>query len=82
MICVVLRLWDPPESDGLLASRRRREQELQIVSEDCNTEKKVRVCVGFRSFCIWIQFGLASLVFRFTYYGLLVLCGINDFQIL
>ncbi|XP_052202911.1 beta-1,3-galactosyltransferase 7-like isoform X2 [Diospyros lotus] len=34
------RLWDPPESEGLLASRRRREQELQIVSEDCNTEKK------------------------------------------
>ncbi|XP_022746876.1 beta-1,3-galactosyltransferase 7-like isoform X2 [Durio zibethinus] len=34
------RLWVPPESNGQLLSQHRREQELQIVSEDCDTKKK------------------------------------------
>ncbi|KAK3000527.1 hypothetical protein RJ639_021866 [Escallonia herrerae] len=34
------RLWAPPESDGQFISRHRREQELQIVSDDCRTKKK------------------------------------------
>ncbi|KAH1057523.1 hypothetical protein J1N35_035588 [Gossypium stocksii] len=33
------RLWVPPESNGQLLSQRRREQELQIVSGDCDTKK-------------------------------------------
>ncbi|XP_038702856.1 beta-1,3-galactosyltransferase 7-like isoform X2 [Tripterygium wilfordii] len=32
------RVWVPPESNGQLMSQRRREQELQIVAEDCNTK--------------------------------------------
>ncbi|XVF39432.1 hypothetical protein PTKIN_Ptkin01aG0034100 [Pterospermum kingtungense] len=34
------RFWVPPESNGQLLSQRRREQELQIVAEDCDTNKK------------------------------------------
>ncbi|KAK3003789.1 hypothetical protein RJ639_020163 [Escallonia herrerae] len=34
------RLWAPPESDGQFISRHRREQELQIDSDDCRTKKK------------------------------------------
>ncbi|PSS31776.1 Beta-1,3-galactosyltransferase [Actinidia chinensis var. chinensis] len=34
------RLWAPPESESQLLSRRRQEQELQIISEDCTTKKK------------------------------------------
>ncbi|OMO84875.1 Glycosyl transferase, family 31 [Corchorus olitorius] len=33
------RLWVPPESNGQIISQHRREQELQVVSEDCNTKK-------------------------------------------
>ncbi|KAL7263338.1 hypothetical protein ACSBR1_001500 [Camellia fascicularis] len=34
------RLWVPPESDKQLLSRHRRDQQLQIISEDCTTDKK------------------------------------------
>lgn len=34
----------PVESNNQLITQQRRDQELQIVSEDCNTKKKV----GFR----------------------------------
>ncbi|XP_058218528.1 beta-1,3-galactosyltransferase 7-like isoform X2 [Rhododendron vialii] len=34
------RLSAPHESDSQLVSRRRQEQELQIISEDCTTKKK------------------------------------------
>ncbi|KAF5740275.1 beta-1 3-galactosyltransferase 7 isoform X1 [Tripterygium wilfordii] len=34
------RVWGPVESNGQLMSQRRREQELQIVTEDCNTKSK------------------------------------------
>ncbi|KAK1313177.1 Beta-1,3-galactosyltransferase 7 [Acorus calamus] len=35
------RLWSPPETNTQMLSRRRQEQEkLQIVSEDCHTERK------------------------------------------
>ncbi|CAL5385109.1 unnamed protein product [Camellia sinensis] len=34
------RLWVPPESDNQLLSRHRRDQQLQIISEDCTTDKK------------------------------------------
>lgn len=34
------RLWVLPESGSQLISQHRREQELQIVSEDCTTKKK------------------------------------------
>lgn len=34
------RFWVPPESGGQLISQHRREQELQIISEDCTTKKK------------------------------------------
>ncbi|XAR62628.1 Galactosylxylosylprotein 3-beta-galactosyltransferase [Bertholletia excelsa] len=37
---VTNRLWPTPETDGQFIARRRREQELQIISEDCNTKKK------------------------------------------
>ncbi|CAL5387170.1 unnamed protein product [Camellia sinensis] len=33
-------LWVPPESDNQLLSRHRRDQQLQIISEDCTTDKK------------------------------------------
>ncbi|GFZ01509.1 hypothetical protein Acr_15g0001180 [Actinidia rufa] len=36
-----LRLWALPESESQLLSRRRQEQELQIISEDCTTKKKI-----------------------------------------
>lgn len=41
LIWVFSRLWAPPESSGQLMSRQRQEQELQIISEDCTTKKKV-----------------------------------------
>ncbi|CAK9168141.1 unnamed protein product [Ilex paraguariensis] len=34
------RLWAPPESNSQLISSHRREQELQIISEDCTTKKE------------------------------------------
>ncbi|KAL7246388.1 hypothetical protein ACSBR2_001485 [Camellia fascicularis] len=36
------RLWVPPESDNQLLSRHRRDQHLQIISEDCTTDKKLK----------------------------------------
>ncbi|KAI3419828.1 Hexosyltransferase [Psidium guajava] len=33
-------MWSPPESSGQLVSRTRREQELRMVSEDCDSKKK------------------------------------------
>lgn len=35
------RLWTPTESNSQLISRHRREQELQVITEDCTTKKKV-----------------------------------------
>ncbi|XP_022773190.1 beta-1,3-galactosyltransferase 7-like isoform X1 [Durio zibethinus] len=40
-ILVSNRLWVPPESNGQLALQHRREQELQNVSENCDTKKKL-----------------------------------------
>ncbi|KAM7510981.1 hypothetical protein LguiB_009856 [Lonicera macranthoides] len=34
------RLWTPTESDSQLISRHQREQELQVITEDCTTKKK------------------------------------------
>ncbi|KAF8030389.1 hypothetical protein BT93_E2737 [Corymbia citriodora subsp. variegata] len=34
------RMWSPPESSGQFVSRTRREQELRMVSEDCDSKKK------------------------------------------
>ncbi|OWM88468.1 hypothetical protein CDL15_Pgr003880 [Punica granatum] len=34
------RMWAPAESNGQLLSRARHEQELKMVSEDCDTKKK------------------------------------------
>ncbi|XP_024174251.1 beta-1,3-galactosyltransferase 7 isoform X2 [Rosa chinensis] len=38
---ITSRMWAVPESNGQLISTRRHEQELQIVSEDCETKKKL-----------------------------------------
>ncbi|KAH7654714.1 Glycosyl transferase family 31 protein [Dioscorea alata] len=35
------RLWVTPEPGGHFISRRRQEQELQIISEDCTTKRKL-----------------------------------------
>ncbi|KAJ9146360.1 hypothetical protein P3X46_028638 [Hevea brasiliensis] len=35
------RTWDPLESNGQLMAQRRREQELQVVSEDSTAQKKL-----------------------------------------
>ncbi|ONK75345.1 uncharacterized protein A4U43_C03F15870 [Asparagus officinalis] len=35
------RFWIPPESDAQTISRRRQDQELQVLSEDCMTKKKL-----------------------------------------
>ncbi|GMP93156.1 hypothetical protein CsSME_00043108 [Camellia sinensis var. sinensis] len=41
VIWVFHRLWAPLESNGLVLSRRRHDQEeLQIISKDCKIEKK------------------------------------------
>lgn len=37
------RFWTPPESGSQLISQHRREQELQIISEDCTAKKKKSV---------------------------------------
>ncbi|CAA0840852.1 Beta-1-3-galactosyltransferase 7 [Striga hermonthica] len=34
------KFWGPLDSNNLLITQQRRDQELQIVSEDCNTKKK------------------------------------------
>ncbi|GFP87606.1 beta-1 3-galactosyltransferase 7 [Phtheirospermum japonicum] len=34
------KLWGPLESNNMLITQQRRDQELQIVSENCNTKKK------------------------------------------
>ncbi|KAI6690858.1 hypothetical protein NL676_027686 [Syzygium grande] len=34
------RMWSPPESSGQLVSRARREQEMRMLSEDCESKKK------------------------------------------
>ncbi|XP_031098699.1 beta-1,3-galactosyltransferase 7-like isoform X2 [Ipomoea triloba] len=34
------RLWGPPESTNQLIAQHRRDQELQVISEDCTTKKK------------------------------------------
>lgn len=34
------RYWAVPESNGQIISQQRKEQELQIISEDCTTKKK------------------------------------------
>ncbi|XP_056164635.1 beta-1,3-galactosyltransferase 7-like isoform X4 [Syzygium oleosum] len=33
------RMWSPPESSGQLVSRARREQEMRMLSEDCESKK-------------------------------------------
>ncbi|KAL6179769.1 hypothetical protein ACLB2K_046440 [Fragaria x ananassa] len=38
---ITSRMWAVPESNGQLISTHRQEQELQIVSEDCATKKKL-----------------------------------------
>lgn len=37
------RWWSPTESGSQLIAQHRRDQELQVVSEDCNSNKKVSV---------------------------------------
>ncbi|KAM3238473.1 beta-1,3-galactosyltransferase 7 isoform X1 [Capsicum annuum] len=37
------RWWSPTESGSQLIAQHRRDQELQVVSEDCNSKKKVSV---------------------------------------
>ncbi|KAK3427537.1 hypothetical protein EUGRSUZ_F03738 [Eucalyptus grandis] len=39
-ILISNRMWSPPESSGQFVSRARREQELRMVSEDCDSKKK------------------------------------------
>ncbi|XP_050376208.1 beta-1,3-galactosyltransferase 7 isoform X3 [Argentina anserina] len=41
MLITSSRMWAVPESNGQFISTRRQEQELQIVSEDCATKKKL-----------------------------------------
>lgn len=36
---LLFRMWEPPESNGVLLSNHRHEQELQVVSGDCATKK-------------------------------------------
>ncbi|KAF8404191.1 hypothetical protein HHK36_009074 [Tetracentron sinense] len=35
------RMWAPQESNGQIISKRRHEQELQVISEDCTTKRKL-----------------------------------------
>ncbi|KAG4954666.1 hypothetical protein GYH30_040283 [Glycine max] len=39
---ITTRMWEPPESNGVLLSNHRHEQELQVVSGDCATKKPVQ----------------------------------------
>ncbi|XP_020212888.1 beta-1,3-galactosyltransferase 7 isoform X2 [Cajanus cajan] len=36
---ITSRMWDPPESNGLLISQHQRDQQLQVISGDCATKK-------------------------------------------
>ncbi|XP_057442618.1 beta-1,3-galactosyltransferase 7-like isoform X3 [Lotus japonicus] len=36
---ITTRMWEPPESNGMFLSKRRNEQELQVVSGDCASKK-------------------------------------------
>ncbi|KAF8405770.1 hypothetical protein HHK36_007848 [Tetracentron sinense] len=38
---VTNRMWVPHESNGQIISRRRQEQELQVISEDCTSKRKI-----------------------------------------
>lgn len=37
---ITSRMWEPHESNGLIISQHQRDQELQVISEDCATKKK------------------------------------------
>ncbi|XP_004515661.1 beta-1,3-galactosyltransferase 7 isoform X2 [Cicer arietinum] len=37
---ITTRMWEQPESNGVIISKHQRDQELQVVSEDCATKKK------------------------------------------
>ncbi|XP_027363246.1 beta-1,3-galactosyltransferase 7-like isoform X1 [Abrus precatorius] len=36
---ITSRMWEPPESNGLLIAQHQREQELQVISGDCASKK-------------------------------------------
>ncbi|TKY74327.1 Beta-1,3-galactosyltransferase 7 [Spatholobus suberectus] len=36
---ITSRMWEPPESNGLLISQHQRDQQLQVISGDCATKK-------------------------------------------
>lgn len=55
---LLYRFLGPVESNNQLITQQRRDQELQIVSEDCNTKKKVEF-----SFIIYFKFKSAYSVF-------------------
>lgn len=53
------RFWVPLESNNQLITQKRRDQELQIVSEDCNARKKVQSL----PIDVWFNFSSFSLSF-------------------
>ncbi|KAK7353131.1 hypothetical protein VNO80_18570 [Phaseolus coccineus] len=36
---ITSRVWDPPESNGMLIAQHQRDQQLQVISGDCETKK-------------------------------------------
>ncbi|ESW08188.1 hypothetical protein PHAVU_009G026100 [Phaseolus vulgaris] len=36
---ITSRMWDPPESNGMLIAQHQRDQQLQVISGDCETKK-------------------------------------------
>jgi hypothetical protein len=48
------RMWEQPESNGVIISKHQRDQqELQVISEDCDT-KKVCSCLIILRFLILV----------------------------
>lgn len=62
-ICFSNRIWGPPESTNQLIAQHRRDQELQVISEDCTTKKvciKITTLICFESSCYFLNFLLSE----------------------
>lgn len=63
------RFWTPPETGNQLISQHRREQELQIISEDCTAKKKVWFCIEFFKEFWNLDFPFSFWRFNFFFLG-------------
>lgn len=74
-LSIFCRFWTPPETGNQLISQHRREQELQIISEDCTAKKKVWFCIEFFKEFWNLDFPFSFWRFNFFFLVKIEICG-------